>query len=288
MQSGGNGLPCTDSFSGASLPLIFSATMPPLSVDAVGNLSLTLSSMTTVVSGSSAQGSLASWDDVDSALVQTYALMGVDMSDMLSLLPPPCTLQPLVLAQAQSPTIRALGVAMMAVESQVTGFLALGAELLISSIPQLTGGMSAAINLLSQKLVIQAQQQPITSSSLLTNAPFVTSVITAAFNEAQGSSGSTYQINLVSSVVASLSGPAELYRVPAVQVMRGGVPVRGLDVLSAFTTVAQMPAVQAGASAAVRQSVLSGSTQALLPYLPSGLPSQVQQVYLSMMTTRGR
>ena len=286
MQSGSNVLPCMDSFSGSSLPLTFYAALPP--VAGLEPLSLTVSSLTTLVSGSNAPDMLTSWAAVDSTLVQTYAIFGVDMNNMLSQLPPPSTLQPLVLAQAQSPTFRALGVAMMVAESQVTGFLALGAELLLSSIPGLPGGISTAIDLLSSELVAQAQRMPTPppTSSLLTNALFVTSVITAAFKDA-GSGGSTNQINMVSAVIASLAEPGEVFRMPAVQIMQGNAPPRGLDVLSAFMAMAQMPTVQADASAAVRQSVLIGSLLPLLPFLPAELPDRLELVWVDSSVAFG-
>lgn len=282
VQSGKTGLPCVDAYSNASLSLVFSATMPAPTGTSGGNTSLlTLSSMATLVSGSYSTGSLTSWQAVDIALEKTYALMGVNISPLISLLPPLYTLQPVILAQAQSPTNRALGVAMMACESQVTSFLALGAELIISALPDLSGGVSAAVNYLSKELVTQAEQQPFpTSASLLTNIPFVTSVLMAALQSAGSSDVS--QVNMTANVITSIAGTAETYRFPAVQIMQGTPTAGGLNVLSAFTAVGQIPAVQAQASAAVHMSVITGSTQYLLPFLPASLTYLLQQVSLLM------
>jgi hypothetical protein len=60
--------------------------------------------------------------------------------------------------------------------------------------------------------------------------------------------------------------------------LQGGNPVGGLDVLAAFTAMAKVPPVLVQAVQAVQQYVQTGSGQALLAFLPSGLPPLLEEV----------
>jgi hypothetical protein len=117
-------LPCMDAFSDTQQRIPMLASVPDVSTLSDPSSTLTISSATTAVASYlMASGGQSTWASVNDLTTRLYGFLGVDYSGVLPGLPPSALIQPLQLAKDASARSRALGVALMAVEAQVSGHM---------------------------------------------------------------------------------------------------------------------------------------------------------------------
>lgn len=115
------GLPCTDSFTNTLQRTPMLATVPDVSGLPDPSATLTISTATTAVASYLlASGSPNTWPSINDLTSRLFAFLGVDYSSALPGLGPAALIQPMELARNSGARFRALGVALMAVEAQVS------------------------------------------------------------------------------------------------------------------------------------------------------------------------
>lgn len=275
---------CGDAFDSAPSTFALSALVPPGRQPwSNGAVALTPGSSAVASYLRSSRSSIDSvdWTDVDTQLLRLYALLGTDIAPWLPSATPASVLQPLTLAQSSSFATRAMGVAILAAESQLSSYLSIGSCMLSAAAPNAT--MPDILDSLASQLLGPSAATPVQ----LTSPVWALNALLAATGSVTSANITAIlpDINTTAQVLASIAGSAEAVRSTAASIMAGANPTGGLDVLASLQVLSQIPPVQEDACAAVQANIVGQAD--LTAYLPATLPIALGAVS-SASERRGR